>query len=156
MSEKNENFKIVADNRQARFRYEILETYEAGIELKGTEVKSIREGKANLRDGYALIRNGEAWLLNMHISPYEHSSAFFNHDPRRTRRLLLHKKEIRKLIGKVEQEGLTLIPLKMYLKKGLVKLTIALGKGKKLHDKRESIKQRDDKREMARATKRYD
>lgn len=156
MSEKNESFKIVADNRQARFRYEILETYEAGIELKGTEVKSIREGKANLRDGYALIRNGEAWLLNMHISPYEHSSAFFNHDPRRTRRLLLHKKEIRKLIGKVEQEGLTLIPLKMYLKKGLVKLTIALGKGKKLHDKRESIKQRDDKREMARATKRYE
>lgn len=156
MSDKNESFKIVADNRQARFRYEILETYEAGIELKGTEVKSIREGKANLRDGYALIRNGEAWLLNMHISPYEHSSAFFNHDPRRTRRLLLHKKEIRKLIGKVEQEGLTLIPLKMYLKKGLVKLTIALGKGKKLHDKRESIKERDDKREMARATKRYD
>lgn len=156
MSDKNESFKIVADNRQARFRYEILETYEAGIELKGTEVKSIREGKANLRDGYALIRNGEAWLLNMHISPYEHSSAFFNHDPRRTRRLLLHKQEIRKLIGKVEQEGLTLIPLKMYLKKGLVKITIALGKGKKLHDKRESIKQRDDKREMARATKRYD
>jgi SsrA-binding protein len=156
MSDKNESFKIVADNRQARFRYEILETYEAGIELKGTEVKSIRQGKANLRDGYALIRNGEAWLLNMHISPYEQSSAFFNHDPRRTRRLLLHKQEIRKLIGKVEQEGLTLIPLKMYMKKGLVKLTIALGKGKKLHDKRESIKQRDDKREMARATKRYE
>lgn len=156
MSEKNEGIKIVADNRQARFRYEILETYEAGVELKGTEVKSIREGKANLRDGYALIRNGEAWLLNVHISPYEHSSDFFNHDPRRTRRLLLHKKEIRKLIGKVEQEGLTLVPLKMYFKRGFVKITIALGKGKKLHDKRESIKQREDKRDMARATKRYD
>ncbi|MGB5961286.1 MAG: SsrA-binding protein SmpB [Coleofasciculaceae cyanobacterium] len=156
MSEKNESIKIVADNRQARFRYEILETYEAGVELKGTEVKSIREGKANLRDGYALIRNGEAWLLNMHISPYEQSSAFFNHDPRRTRRLLLHKKEIRKLIGKVEQEGLTLVPLKMYFKRGFVKITIALGKGKKLHDKRQSIKEREDKRDMARATKRYD
>jgi len=156
MSEKNEGIKIVADNRQARFRYEILETYEAGVELKGTEVKSIREGKANLRDGYALIRNGEAWLLNVHISPYEHSSDFFNHDPRRTRRLLLHKKEIRKLIGKVEQEGLTLVPLKMYFKRGFVKITIALGKGKKLHDKRESIKEREDKRDMARATKRYD
>ncbi|MGC1393495.1 MAG: SsrA-binding protein SmpB [Coleofasciculaceae cyanobacterium] len=156
MSEKNESIKIVADNRQARFRYEILETYEAGVELKGTEVKSIREGKANIRDGYALIRNGEAWLLNMHISPYEQSSAFFNHDPRRTRRLLLHKKEIRKLIGKVEQEGLTLVPLKMYFKRGFVKITIALGKGKKLHDKRQSIKEREDKRDMARATKRYD
>jgi SsrA-binding protein len=156
MSEKNEGIKVVADNRQARFRYEILETYEAGVELKGTEVKSIREGKANLRDGYALIRNGEAWLLNVHISPYEHSSDFFNHDPRRTRRLLLHKKEIRKLIGKVEQEGLTLVPLKMYFKRGFVKITIALGKGKKLHDKRESIKEREDKREMARASKRYD
>ena len=154
MSDKNESYKVVSDNRQARFRYEILETYEAGIELKGTEVKSIREGKVNLRDGYALIRNGEAWLLNVHISPYDRSSAYFNHDPRRTRRLLLHRKEIRKLIGKVEQEGLTLIPLKMYMKRGLVKVSIALGKGKKLHDKRESLKQRQDKREMARAMKR--
>lgn len=155
MNDKSESFKIVSDNRQARFRYEILETYEAGIELKGTEVKSIRAGKVNLRDGYALIRNGEAWLLNAHISPYESSSAFFNHDPRRTRRLLLHKKEIRKLIGKVEQEGLTLVPLKMYLKRGFVKLTIAVAKGKKLHDKRESLKERQDQREMARAIKRF-
>ena len=155
MSDKNESFKVVADNRQARFRYEILETYEAGIELKGTEVKSIRESKVNLRDGYALIRSGEAWLLNVHISPYERSSDYFNHDPRRTRRLLLHKQEIRKLIGKVEQEGLTLIPLKMYLKRGLVKLSIALCKGKKIHDKREALKERQDKREMARAMKRY-
>ncbi|NEO30978.1 MAG: SsrA-binding protein SmpB [Symploca sp. SIO3C6] len=155
MSDKGESYKVVSDNRQARFRYEILETYEAGVELKGTEVKSIRQGKVNLRDGYALIRNGEAWLLNVHISPYESSGTFFNHDPRRTRRLLLHKKEIRKLIGKVEQEGLTLVPLKMYMKRGFVKVAIALAKGKKIHDKRETIKQRQDKREMARAMKRY-
>jgi SsrA-binding protein len=154
MSEKSDSYKVIADNRQARFRYEILETYEAGIELKGTEVKSIRQGKANLQDGYALIRNGEAWLLNVHISPYQKATDFFNHDPRRTRRLLLHKKEIRKLIGKVEQEGLTLVPLKMYFKRGFVKITIALGKGKKLHDKRESLKERQDKRDMARAMKR--
>ena len=155
MSDKSDGYKVVTDNRQARFRYEILETYEAGLELKGTEVKSIREGRANLRDGYALIRNGEAWLLNVHISPYESSSLYFNHEPRRTRKLLLHKREIRKLIGKVEQEGLTLVPLKMYLKRGLVKVTLALGKGKKLHDKRETIKRRQDNREMARALKRY-
>lgn len=154
MSEKSDSYKVIADNRQARFRYEILETYEAGVELKGTEVKSIRQGKANLQDGYALIRNGEAWLLNVHISPYQKATDFFNHDPRRTRRLLLHKKEIRKLIGKVEQEGLTLVPLKMYFKRGFVKITIALGKGKKLHDKRESLKERQDKRDMARAMKR--
>jgi SsrA-binding protein len=155
MSDKNEGFKVVADNRQARFRYEILETYEAGIELQGTEVKSIRQGKLNLQDGYALIRNGEAWLLNVHISPYQSSSEYFNHDPRRTRKLLLHKREIRKLTGKVEQEGLTLVPLKMYMKRGLVKITIALGRGKKLHDKRETIKERQDQRDMARAMKRF-
>ena len=155
MSDKDESFKIVSDNRQARYLYEILETYEAGIELKGTEVKSIRKGQANLRDGYALIRNGEAWLLNVHVSPHTTASHFFNHDPRRTRKLLLHKQEIRKLIGKVEQQGLTLIPLKMYLKKGLVKVSIGLGKGKKLHDKRDDLKQRQDKREMERAMKRY-
>jgi len=155
MSEKSEGFKIVSDNRQARYLYEILETYEAGIELKGTEVKSIRNGQSNLRDGYALIRNGEAWLLNVHISPHSTASQYFNHDPRRTRKLLLHKQEIRKLIGKVEQQGLTLVPLKMYLKNGKVKITIGLGKGKKLHDKREDLKQRQDKREMERAMKRY-
>lgn len=155
MSEKSEGIKIVSDNRQARFLYEILETYEAGIELKGTEVKSIREGKVNLRDGYALIRKGEAWLLNVHISPHSTAGEYFNHDPLRTRKLLLHKQEIRKLIGKVEQQGLTLVPLKMYLKRGLVKVSIGLGKGKKLHDKREDLKQRQDKREMERAMKRY-
>jgi SsrA-binding protein len=153
MAETSDGFKIVSDNRQARFRYEILETYEAGVELKGTEVKSIRQGKVNLRDGYALVRNGEVWLLNVHISPYDTASEYFNHDPRRTRKLLLHRQEIRKLIGKVEEKGLTLVPLKMYLKRGRVKVTIGLGRGKKLFDKRESIKEKDAKREMARMMK---
>lgn len=152
---KSEGFKIVSDNRQARFLYEILETYEAGIELKGTEVKSIRAGKVNLRDGYVLIRNGEAWLINVHISPYDTASEYFNHDPRRTRKLLMHRQEIRKLIGKVEQQGLTIVPLKMYFKRGWVKIDIALGKGKKLHDKREDQRRREDKRDMERAMKRY-
>jgi SsrA-binding protein len=155
MSEKTEGIKIIADNRQARFLYEILETYEAGIELLGTEVKSIRAGRVNLRDGYGLIRNGEVWLLNAHISPHATTGSYFNHEPTRTRRLLLHKQEIRKLIGKVEQQGLTLVPLKMYLKKGRVKVAIALVRGKKLHDKREDVKKRDDQRDMARAIKRY-
>lgn len=155
MSEKSDGYKIVSDNRQARYLYEILETYQAGIELQGTEVKSIRQGKANLRDGYAIIRNGEAWLINVHISPWGKASDYFNHEPRRTRKLLLHKEEIRKLIGKVEEKGLTLIPLKMYLKNGWVKLDIGLGKGKKLHDKREDVKRREDKRDMERAMKRF-
>ena len=148
-------YKVIADNRQARYQYHILETYEAGIELKGTEVKSIRAGRCNVRDSYALIRNDEAWLLNLHISPYQGASEYFNHDPRRTRRLLLHKQEIRKLIGKVEQQGLTLVPLKLYFKQGRVKVEIALAKGKKLHDKREDIKKREDKRSMQRALKQY-
>lgn len=150
-----EGRKIISDNRQARFNYHIIETYEAGVSLQGTEVKSIREGKVNLRDGYALIRNDEAWLLNVHISPYQKAGEFFNHDPRRSRKLLLHKQEIRKLIGKVEQQGLTLVPLRMYFKRGWVKVDIALAQGKKLYDKRETIKQRDDKRTMQRVIKQY-
>lgn len=155
MSDKNEGYKVVSDNRQARYLYEILETYEAGIQLTGTEVKSIRAGKANLQDGYALIRDGEVWLINAHISPYTASGQYFNHEPRRTRKLLLHREQIRKLIGKVEQQGLTLVPLKMYLKRGWVKVSIALGKGKKIHDKREDIKRRQDQRDMQRAMKSY-
>ncbi|BAY10369.1 SsrA-binding protein SmpB [Calothrix sp. NIES-2098] len=155
MSDKSEGYKVVSDNRQARYLYEILETYEAGIQLTGTEVKSIRAGKVNLQDGYALIRNGEAWLINAHISPYTASGQYFNHEPRRTRKLLLHRQEIRKLIGKVEQQGLTLVPLKMYFKRGRVKVSIALGKGKKLHDKREDLKKRQDRRDMERAMKNY-
>lgn len=152
---KDEGIKIVADNRQVRYLYEILETYEAGIELRGTEVKSIRLGKANLQDGYALIRDGEIWLHNVHVSPHETASQVFNHEPRRTRKLLMHAEEIRKLIGKVEQKGLTLVPLKMYLKRGRVKVVIALGRGKKLHDKREDLKRKQDKREVERVLKSY-
>jgi SsrA-binding protein len=155
MSDKNEGYKIVTDNRQARHLYEILETYETGIELKGTEVKSIRAGKANLRDGYALIRHEEVLLINVHISPHDTTGEYFNHEAKRTRKLLMHKAEIRKLIGKVEEKGLTLVPLKMYFKNGWVKVLIGLGRGKKLHDKRDDIKRRDDQREMARAMKRY-
>jgi len=146
-------FKIVAENRQARYEYEILETFEAGLELQGTEVKSVRNGKANLRDGFALIRKGEAWLHNVHISPHETASQHFNHEPRRARKLLMHKQEIRKLMGKVDQQGLTLVPLKMYLKRGWAKVTIALVRGKKLHDKRDDLKQKQAKREIERVMK---
>lgn len=145
--------KIAADNRQARYQYEILETYEAGLALLGTEVKSIREGKVNLRDGFANVKGGEVWLHNVHISPHKMTNLAYNHEPRRTRKLLLHKQEIRKLIGQTEQKGLTLVPLKMYFKDGRVKVSIALARGKKLHDKRESLKKKQDKREMARAMK---
>ncbi len=151
--EKSESIKIVADNRQARFLYEILETYEAGIELLGTEVKSIRAGRTNLRDGYGLLRNGEIWLLNAHISPHTTTAQYFNHEATRTRRLLMHKQEIRKLTGKVNQQGLTVVPLKMYFIRGKVKVTIALVKGKKLHDKRDDLKKKDDKRDMDRVMK---
>lgn len=155
MSEQNEGIKIVSDNRQARFLYEILETYEAGIELKGTEVKSIAAGQVNMRDGFVLIRNGEAWLKNVHISPYSTASQYFNHDPLRDRKLLLHKKEIRRLVGKLEQQGLTLVPLKMYMKRGWVKVSLGVARGKKLHDKREDMKKRQDKRDMERVMKNF-
>ncbi|NJN31402.1 MAG: SsrA-binding protein SmpB [Synechococcales cyanobacterium RM1_1_8] len=152
-SQPSDGYKIVSDNRQARFQYSILETFEAGISLQGTEVKSIRAGKVNLRDGFALVRDGEVWLFNVHVSPHAMASQHFNHEPLRTRKLLLHKQEIRKLIGKVEQDGLTLVPLKLYLKKGYVKVSLGLGKGKKLHDKREDLKKKQDNRDMARALK---
>lgn len=155
MSKDSNGYKILTDNRKARYLYEILDTYEAGIELKGTEVKSIRAGRSNLQDGYALLRDGEVWLINVHISPYENTGNFFNHDPRRTRKLLLHRQEINKLIGQVEQKGLTLVPLKMYLKRGRVKVMIGLARGKKLHDKRETIRRRDDARSMQRALKQF-
>jgi SsrA-binding protein len=145
----------VADNRQARYLYEILETFEAGIVLVGTEIKSIRAGKLNLRDGFALLRNGEMFLMNVHVSPHSTASQLFNHEPRRTRKLLVHRKEIRKLKDQVEQQGLTLVPLKMYLKRGIVKVDMALVRGKKLHDKREDSKRRDDQREMQRAMKNF-
>lgn len=155
MAEKNQKMKLLTDNRQARFRYEILETYEAGIELKGTEVKSIIAGRANLQDAYALIRGGEVWLFNAHISPWQQASQYFNHEPRRDRKLLLHRKEINKLIGKIEQKGLTLVPLKMYMNNNKVKVALGLARGKKLHDKREDVKRREDQRDMRRALKQY-
>jgi SsrA-binding protein len=148
--------KVISENRQARYQYEILEVYEAGIELTGTEVKSLRAGKVNLRDGFAKIRNGEMVLMNVHISPQTNVGQFFNHDPLRTRRLLLHQREIRKLIGQTEQKGLTLVPLKMYLKRGWVKVSIALARGKKLHDKRDDLKKRQDNRAMERLVKSRD
>ena len=147
--------KTIVDNRRARFEYEVLETYETGIELVGTEVKSIRGGKANLQDSFVLVRDGEAWLLNMHISPYETASKMFNHDPTRRRKLLMHRREINKLRGQIEQKGLTLIPLKLVLNKGWVKVHIALARGKKLYDKRSALKDRDIQRDAQRDLK-YD
>ena len=144
--------QIVARNKRARHDYHILETWEVGIVLTGTEVKSLRDGKANLSDSYAIVSGGEIFLLNLHISPYEQGNQF-NHDPTRTRKLLLHKKEIRRLIGAVERQGLTLIPLDLYFKRGVAKVTLALGKGKKLHDKRADERRREDEREMARAAR---
>jgi SsrA-binding protein len=142
----------IAKNRRARHDYAILDTYEAGLVLTGSEVKSLRDGKANLSDSYGIVRNGEIFLLNLHISPYERAS-YNNHEPTRTRKLLLHKREIRRLIGAVERQGLTLVPLELYFKRGVAKVAMALGKGKKLHDKRDAEKQRDADREIARAVR---
>ena len=147
-----DKIKIVADNRKASFLYEIIEKYEAGISLYGPEIKSVKSGKVNLSDGYAVIKNGEALLLNVHISPYE-KAARENKDPLRTRVLLLHKHEILRLQGKIKEKNLTAVPLKMYLKGGMAKVEIALVKGKKLYDKRDSIKEKENKREMERAAK---
>jgi SsrA-binding protein len=151
MKEK-QAIKIVTDNRKARHEYEILETYEAGIALQGTEVKSLRAGKANLKDAFARIENGEIFLYNMHISPYEQGNRF-NHDPKRTRKLLMHKYEINKLFGAVREKGLTLVPLKVYFSRGRAKVELALAKGKKLYDKREDLAEKDAKRDMEKAFK---
>ena len=128
--------KEIAVNRQAFHNYEILERLEAGMVLTGTEIKSARDGRVNLKDAYGLVKSGEVWLLNCHISPYSHGN-FSNHDPLRTRKLLLNRAEIRKLIGKTTEKGLTLVPLKLYLKNGRLKCELALARGRKLHDKRE-------------------
>ena len=148
-------YKLIAENRFAKFQYEILETIEAGIELLGTEVKSIRNGKANLRDGYCSFRNGEIILLNVHISPHTNVGVFFNHDPLRNRKLLLHKKEITKLKSNTEKKGMSIIPLSIYLKGSWIKLSLGIGKGKKLHDKRQIEKQKTIKREIHAALKRH-
>ena len=131
--------KLIAQNRKARHDYSIIDTVEAGLVLQGTEIKSIRNGRINLKDGFARIRNGEAFLYNVHISPYEQGN-IFNHDPLRTRKLLLHKKQINKLIGETKNTGITLVPLKVYIKDGYAKVLIGLAKGKKQYDKREGVK----------------
>ena len=142
--------KLVADNRKARFHYAIGETFEAGVALTGSEVKSLRTGKANIAESYASTRDGELWLLNSNISEYKQAGRF-NHEPKRPRKLLLHKRQISKLIGAVEREGMTVVPLKLYFNdKGRAKVEIALAKGKKLHDKREADKKRDWQREKGR------
>ena len=147
--------RTLVQNRQARFNYEILEKVEAGIALAGAEVKSIREGKANIKEAYADIRSGEAWLIGAHISPYSHGN-ITNHDPLRERKLLLNAVEIHRLQGKVMEKGLTLVPLRLYLKGRLIKLELGVGRGKKHVDKREDIKKRDHEREIHRAIKGQD
>ena len=143
----------VARKRRARHDYHILDPWEAGLVLTGTEVKALRDGKANIGDAYGIVRDGELYLLNAHIAPYERGG-YVNHEPLRSRKLLLHKKEIRRLIGATEREGLTLIPLELYFKRGKAKVAIALAKGKLQHDKRADLRKRDDEREMARAFRR--
>lgn len=144
--------KTIADNRKARHDYELYDRYEAGLELKGTEIKSIRRGKVQLKDSYISFYNNEAYIKGMHISPYEFGN-IFNHDETRDRKLLLHKKEIRKLYQDTRIKGYTVVPVRLYLSKGLAKLEIALAKGKNLHDKRESQKAKDAKREIEKALK---
>ena len=144
--------KLVATNKKAFHDYFILEKFEAGVSLLGTEVKSIREGRINLKDGYANIRGGEAFLFNCHISPYTHGNRQ-NHEPTRTRKLLLQRKEIRKLIGKTQEKGLTLIPIRVYLKRGLIKIELGLARGKKLYDKRETERRKESDREARAAMK---
>ena len=143
---KGKGVKPIAQNRKARHDYFIEDTYECGIELVGTEVKSIRGGKVNLKDSYARVKNGEVFVIGMHVSPYEKGN-IFNKDPLRPRKLLLHKKEIWKLLGKMKEKGYTLVPLQVYFKEGKAKVEIGLAKGKKLYDKREDIAKKDQRRE---------
>ena len=140
-------------NRQAYYDYFIDDKYDAGMVLTGTEVKSLREGRANIGDAYGTVRAGELWLLNAHISPYG-SGGYVNHEPTRTRKLLLHQREIRRLIGAVERQGLTLVPLELYFLRGRAKVSLALARGKKLHDKRDDARRQDAERDMARAFRR--
>jgi SsrA-binding protein len=151
-TEREQAQKIIADNRKAHHDYHLLDTFEAGISLLGTEVKSIREGGANLRDSFARIEAGEVWIYNVHISPYR-NRGYSDHDPKRRRKLLLHRQEIKKLIGKTTERGMTIVPVRMYLKNGRVTVAISLAKGKKAHDKRETIKRRETDRETRAAVK---
>jgi len=144
--------KEIALNRQASHNYELLEKFEAGLVLTGTEIKSAREGRVNLRDAYGLVKSGEVWLLNCHISPYSHGN-YANHDPLRTRKLLLKRSEINRLIGRTTERGLTLVPLRMYLKDGLLKCEVALAKGRKVHDKREVSRRKTIEKETKQAVR---
>ena len=146
----SEGIKVVSDNRKAFHDYFIEDRVEAGIVLTGTEIKSIRNGKVNLKDSYARVNNGEIWVHQMHISPYEQGNRF-NHDPLRPRKLLLHRTEINKLVGKIQLQGLTLIPIKMYLKNGMAKVELGVGQGKKNYDKRQSLAAKEGKRDIERA-----
>jgi SsrA-binding protein len=151
---EKERIKIIAENRKARRNYFIIDEYEAGLELRGTEVKSLRMGRANLKDSYARIKNGEVFVYQLHIAPYPFAH-YDNHDPLRPRKLLLHKHEIKRLYGKVNEKGHTLVPLRLYFKGGKAKILLALAKGKRQYDKREAIKRRDEKRDMERERKNY-
>jgi SsrA-binding protein len=150
LAKKESSEKSICQNKTARLNYYIDDTFEAGIVLVGTEVKSLREGRANLKDSYAIVKDEEVYLHELHISPYTHGNRY-NHDPLRVRKLLLHKQEIRRLYGKSRERGLTLVPLKMYFKNGKVKVEIGVGRGKKLHDKREDMKLKEDRRDIERA-----
>jgi SsrA-binding protein len=152
MASQADSDRSIATNRRARHEYEILETLEAGLVLRGTEVKSLRAGLVNFKDSYATVRNGEVWFLGCHISPYSHGTDA-NHDPERDRKLLLHEREIKRLSGKIAERGLTLVPLKLYFKKGRAKLEIGLARGKKLHDKRSALREREVRREMDKAAR---
>lgn len=150
--EKNSN--LVAQNRKARHDYTVLSTVEAGLVLTGTEIKSVRAHRVTLKDGYAQIRNGEAWLMNVHIAEYDQGN-IYNHDPLRNRKLLLHKREIRRLTGELSKQGIALIPLKMYIKHGYAKVLLGVAQGKHQYDKREAIKKRETDRQIARVMKHY-
>jgi SsrA-binding protein len=150
---KEDRIKLICRNRKAYFEYVIDALYEAGLVLKGTEVKALREGKANIEDAYARFRNGEIFLYNAHISPYSHAAGE-NHDPTRPRKVLLHRREMKRLLGKVQERGFTLIPLRLYFKNEHVKVELALARGKKKADKRETIRRREEQRELERARKR--
>lgn len=152
MSDEKASEKLVATNRKARHEYFVEETYEAGIALTGTEIQSVRRGRVSLADSYAEVRNGEVFLVNSHIAEYDYGNRF-NHNPRRPRKLLLHKVEIRRLDSRVRERGYTIVPLKMYLQRGLAKVEIGLAKGKKMWDKREDIAERDAQREIERSSK---
>jgi SsrA-binding protein len=152
MASQGDGDRTVATNRRARHEFDILEVVEAGLVLRGTEVKSLRAGQVTFKDSYATMRNGEAWLLGCHIAPYSHGTDA-NHDPERDRKLLLHGREIARLTGRTAERGLTLVPLRLYFKKGRAKLELGLARGKKLHDKRSALREREVKREMDRAAR---